>query len=234
MTKKTRAKARRVLLTLSLVLVVAFAAVGGTLAWLTDNTQQVKNTFSPAGVEINLTETMNTDTNNDGKFDSWTAQLIPGKTYEKDPYVHVIRNDTTDKDGKVVKGTDVDIYLFVKFEERFDENVLTYASNLNEEMGWKQVPSTDNVWYRVVEKGYNEDADDNADNGVSFQLLHNNIVSINGEKVTKDKTNVGGTMIYTAYAIQTEGFANYTDDGKMTYTDEQVKQAWEKAQSAAN
>lgn len=78
MTKKTRAKMRRALLTLSLVLVMMMAAVGGTIAWLQDETDEVVNTFSSTDLGIDLDEETEKD------FD-----LIPGFTYEKKPIVTV-------------------------------------------------------------------------------------------------------------------------------------------------
>lgn len=210
MTKKTRAKARRVLLTLSLVLVVAFAAVGGTIAWLTDTTETVENVFTPAGVVIDLTETMNAKSSaNKTENDIWTAQLIPGKEYVKDPYVHVVRTHT-DEEGNTVQGTDVDIYLFVKFEETVDEQVLTYTPKWND--GWTQGQGTgegkngvpENVWFRTV--AATETDSDGDEDRVSFGLLQGDKVSI--ANTVTEGTNVGGYMKYTAYAIQKEGSDN--------------------------
>ena len=96
-------KKKTLALLLALVLVFG-AAVGGTIAYLTDTTDPVTNTFTVGKVDITLTETFNTDTNNDQKNDAWQAQLIPGTTYAKDPVV-TVTNDSED------------CWLFVKFEE---------------------------------------------------------------------------------------------------------------------
>lgn len=198
MSKKSRrvAKARRALFTLSLVMVMMVVAVGGTMAWLTSETSTITNTFTPAGVEIALTETMNTDTNNDGTNDAWTAQLIPGMSYPKNPKVEVIRS-TYNEDGSVkTQGTDVDIYLFVEYVDTTPA-VLTKTSTLTSNNGWTLVNGETNVWWREVKA---------TDTLISWELLEGNSVSI-ANTVTKSNTNVGGTMTYTAYAIQTEGFA---------------------------
>ena len=84
-------KKRTLALILALVLVFG-AAVGGTIAYLTDTTDPVTNTFTVGKVDITLTETFNTDTDNDGTNDAWKAQLIPGTTYAKDPVVTVTAN----------------------------------------------------------------------------------------------------------------------------------------------
>lgn len=69
-----------------LVLVAAMAlllcvAVGGTLAWLTAESTEVKNTFTATSLSVELEETKPT-----GK-DKWEQPLLPGATYDKDPSV---------------------------------------------------------------------------------------------------------------------------------------------------
>lgn len=69
-----------------LVLVAAIAlllcvAVGGTLAWLTAESTEVKNTFTATSLSVELEETKPT-----GK-DTWVQPLLPGATYDKDPSV---------------------------------------------------------------------------------------------------------------------------------------------------
>ena len=211
MTKKSRrvAKARRLLLTLSLVLVVAFAAVGGTIAWLTDNTETITNTFTTSGINIDLVETLRPDGEPLTENETWEAQMIPGMTYHKDPKVIVYRDDR-DENDTVVKGTDVDIYLFVKFDNQAPA-ALTFDSNLTGN-GWTagngEGTATEagngvpvGVYYRKVLKDEHDAGDETKK---TFELISGNIVSIDDE-VTKSQTNVGGTMTYTAYAIQASG-----------------------------
>ena len=94
---------KKLMTVLALVLVVAMS-VAGTIAFLTDTTDPITNTFTVGKVDIDLTETFNTDTDDNGAADAWQAQLIPGTTYAKDPVVTV----TADSE---------DCWLFVKFEE---------------------------------------------------------------------------------------------------------------------
>lgn len=123
-------KKKTLALLLALVLVFG-AAVGGTIAYLTDTTGPITNTFTVGKVDITLTETFNTDTNNDGTNDAWKAQLIPGTTYTKDPIVTV----TDDSE---------DCWLFVKFEEKNSPaTYLNYTSNLTAENDWTQGDGTD-------------------------------------------------------------------------------------------
>ena len=183
-------KKRTLALILALVLVFG-AAVGGTIAYLTDTTDPVTNTFTVGKVDITLTETFNTDTNNDQKNDAWQAQLIPGTTYAKDPVVTV----TADSE---------DCWLFVKFEEKNDAaTYLNYTSNLTAENDWTRGDGTNipsNVWYRAVPK---------AATNTSFQLLAgdntypNGCISVNNN-VTNDNMNTAANaqLVYTAYACQ--------------------------------
>lgn len=179
MTKKT-------LVAISAVVLVFFCTVGATLAWLVDSTDEVKNTFTTAGIEIELIETQNPDgTEVANGVTDWTAQMIPGYTYSKNPKV-------------TVKANSVDCYLFVKFEETNNPSTyLTYTSTLTAADGWTQGDGTDipaNVWYRKVTA---------SDTTRSWELLSGNTISVK-DTVTKDnmQTAASATLTYTAYASQ--------------------------------
>lgn len=170
----------------ALALVLCFA-VGGTLAWLTAKTATVTNTFTKGDVAISLTETWNTDTDGNCEPDAWQAQMIPGNTYDKDPKVEVLN------------ATNVDCWLFVKFEElNGAAEYLDYTSNLTVDNGWIQGNGTDipaNVWYREVK----------ASNATkSWNLLDGNTVSVNSTTVTKENMEdaAKAKLVYTAYAAQ--------------------------------
>lgn len=122
---------KKKVLSIVAVVLVLCCAIGGTLAWLTAKSDVVTNTFAPSDINITLTETPNTDTDNDGKADAWKADMIPGFSYAKDPVV-------------TVKGDSVDCYLFVKFEEKGDPaTYLKYTSTLTVANGWTQGDGTD-------------------------------------------------------------------------------------------
>lgn len=167
------------------VVLVLCCAVGGTLAWLTDKTGEVKNTFSPSDINITLTETPNTDTDGNGENDAWKADMIPGFSYTKDPVV-------------TVKGDSVDCYLFVKFEEKGNPaTYLTYTSTLTAANGWTQGDSTDipsSVWYRKVTANAADQ---------SWNLLNGDTIAV---KDTVAKDNMADAakaeLVYTAYATQ--------------------------------
>ena len=109
---------------LALVLVIG-CAVGGTVAWLTAQTDSVVNTFTYGDINIDLKET----TGNDYK-------IIPGVDIEKNPTV-------------IVKANSEACWLFVKVEEggMFVDNMVTY-SIAND---WTKVGGTENVYYREVD-----------------------------------------------------------------------------------
>lgn len=114
---------RRIALTLCVMFVVLAASIGGTVAWLTDKTTPVTNTFTASDIDIDLTET----TGNNYK-------MVPGNTITKDPKVTVNANSEA-------------CWLFVKVEKSTN-----YDSFMTYEMadGWTLVPGETNVYYRTV------------------------------------------------------------------------------------
>ena len=112
-------KKKTLALVLALTLLVV-GVVGGTLAWLTDQTAEVKNTFTVGDINIDLTETT-TD-----------YKMVPGNTIAKDPTVTVKANSEA-------------CWLFVKVTESENlNNFITYTiAN-----GWTELES--GVYYREV------------------------------------------------------------------------------------
>ena len=118
----------------SLALVLALAmivvcVVGGTLAWLIDKTDPVKNTFTYGDINIKLAETTGT-----------SYKMIPGYTIAKDPKVTVLAGSEK-------------CYLFVKVDKsaNFDK-FMTYDMAAD----WTQLKDTsgndvNGVFYRVVD-----------------------------------------------------------------------------------
>lgn len=113
---------KKIAISIVAVALVLCCAIGGTLAWLTDKTGPVVNTFTVGDINIELKETT-TD-----------YKMVPGNTIAKDPKV-------------TVKANSEDCYLFVKVTKsgNFDQ-FLTYAMA----DGWTQYEGTTDVWYRTV------------------------------------------------------------------------------------
>ena len=113
---------KKIAISIVAVALVLCCAIGGTLAWLTDKTGPVTNTFTVGDINIDLKETT-TD-----------YKMVPGNTIAKDPKV-------------TVKANSEDCYLFVKVTKsgNFDQ-FLEYAMA----DGWTQYEGTTDVWYRTV------------------------------------------------------------------------------------
>lgn len=105
------------------IALVLCCAVGGTLAWLSDKTDPVENTFTVGDINITLTESAGLD-----------LKMVPGNTITKDPKVTV-------KSGSEAS------WLFVKVEKSANfDSFMTY------EMadGWTALTGADGVYYREV------------------------------------------------------------------------------------
>ena len=163
---------------LALVLVIG-CAVGGTVAWLTAQTEPVVNTFTCGNINIDLTET---------KPEDRQAKIIPGVDIEKDPKVTVKANSEA-------------CWLFVEVKK---EGTFTNEVTYSIADGWMQDDDTKipkNVYYREV-NAVTDDISfavlkDNKIN-VSENLTKEEIKDI------KDKP----TLTFTAYAVQKEGITD--------------------------
>ena len=178
---------------LALVLVIG-CAVGGTIAWLTAQTDPVVNTFTYGDINIELTET---------KPENQQAKIIPGVDIEKDPKVTVKANSEA-------------CWLFVKVEETgtFVDNKVTYSIA----DGWTQGDGTNipaNVYYREVNAV-------TAD--TSFYVLKGSteyphgVVTVSGELTKADVNSITAEnqpkLTFTAYAVQKDGI----DDAATAWT----------------
>lgn len=206
MSKKSRrvAKARRMLLTLSLVLVVAMAAVGGTLAWLTSQTDPIINTFTATDITVTLEETLAPEGGTLATSTPWSAPLLPGMTYSKDPVV-TIENST-------------DAYLYVEEVKDDPCNALTYTSTLYtlDDNGnkvaandWNLLEGVENVYWRRVSK-------DAAAADKTWNLISGNTVSIGSDKTD---TSQQATLTYQAWAIQANALVDQDSDSDIDAKD---------------
>ena len=178
---------------LALALVVG-GVVGGTVAWLTATSATVTNTFTVGDINIELTETWNTDANNDGDNDCWTAKAVPGVEYAKDPKV-------------TVKAGSEACWLFVKISE--SNNTMTVngesvrIADFAIATGWKPVDGHAGYYYRAVTAS-DKDQPFNVFTGKTG--FENGYVTIN-ENVTKGQITTANqpTITITAAAVQKEG-----------------------------
>ena len=160
---------------LAVVLLVG-VVIGGTMAWFTDKTQVIENTFTVGNIDIELEET---DSDQDQDPDKNAYKMIPGWTITKDPVATVLENSE-------------DCYLFVKLDKVNDfDKYMTY------EMadGWTELET--GVYYREVTTG---DADQ------EFQIIKNNTVTVKDTVTKGDMDALTATtypkLNVTAYAVQ--------------------------------
>ena len=114
---------KRTLIILVALVAVFGMAVGGTIAWLTDQTEPITNTFTVGNINIELKETA-TD-----------FKMVPGVTIAKDPNI-------------TVKTVSEACSLFVKVEKLTNLNdFITYTMAA----GWIALTSVDGVYYREVD-----------------------------------------------------------------------------------
>lgn len=104
---------------------VCCCVIGGTIAWLTDVTDPVKNTFTVGNISIELKETP-----------VETYKMVPGCTIAKDPTA-------------TVKAGSEDCYLFVKVEKSANFDTFMTAAIADD---WKVLSGETNVYYRAVEQ----------------------------------------------------------------------------------
>ena len=180
---------KKKVLSIVAVVLVLCCAIGGTLAWLTAQSNNVVNTFTPSNISIGLEETTGKD-----------YKMIPGWTIDKNPKAWV-------EDGSE------ECYLFVKLvwaNNTFDTNK-SYVS-YTPAAGWTALEDEDGVYYREVSKA-GMSKDKGATN--SFPILLNNKVTVSGDITSammtdfENGTATKPTLTITAYASQL--YKNNTD-----------------------
>lgn len=194
---------KKIIITITMLALIICFTIGGTLAWLMDETDSVQNTFTSGDVDITLTETPNTNIEDDDPTnDSWSAQMIPGNTYAKDPKV-------------TVKGAidAVDCWLFVKVEEKgvkvkdtdTDDYYLNYSFRFDDDSEWEKLDIVaeegTTVWYREVTASETDQSWYLLDGKTGYE---NGFVEVNATTVTKANVDTASQaeLVFTAYAAQ--------------------------------
>ncbi|WP_286733303.1 TasA family protein [Intestinimonas sp. UBA1698] len=180
-------------LVLSLALAVAIG-IGGTLAWLTAKTEEVKNTFTVGNINITLTEEAGGNTKE--------FKMVPGQTIAKDPKV-------------TVKAGSEACWLFVKIAESDNlDDFISYKVKLGED-SWKEltgVTGVTGVYYREVAAsdtdqsfdviGY--ESGDPATFTANKVLVKDSVTKAMMDEITA-QTASAPTLTFTAYAVQKDG-----------------------------
>lgn len=173
---KTRTISMKFLAVLLSAGLLVGGVVGGTVAWLTTQTNEVKNTFTTSDINITLKESTGTE-----------YKMIPGWTITKDPK------------ATVVEGSE-DCYLFVKAEksDNFDDFMTCTIAE-----GWTALDDETGVYYRIFNS---KDTTNTNVMGKEYSILKDDQVKVKDEvtkeqmKALTDITKP--TLTFTAYASQ--------------------------------
>lgn len=151
---------------------VCCCVIGGTIAWLTDKTDAVTNTFTVGNISIELTET---------PVEAY--KMVPGCDIAKDPTA-------------TVKADSEDCYLFVKMEKSANFDTFMTAGIAD---GWQILPGETNVYYCVVDQN---NADQSfpvlKDNKVAVK----DTVTKEMMDAIIEAPETAPTLTFTAYAVQ--------------------------------
>lgn len=204
-------KKKTLALLLALVLVFG-AAVGGTIAYLTDN-DTVTNTFTVGEVDITLDEA---DVDEYGaavqganRVKANNYKLIPGHTYIKDPTVTVLKGS----EESYVKMT-VTFSKASELDAIFTPNGanLTNIFNGYDSTNWIAKGNTEDTAKntRTYEFWYKDTVAASTDN-VALDALFDSITV--PDEITKEQLDTIKDMTITvnAYAIQADGFDTAAD-----------------------
>lgn len=170
---------KKLTIALAFVLVIVIA-VAGTVAYLTDVTDEITNTFTVGNIKIDLAETT-TD-----------FKMIPGQTIAKNPTV-------------TVKAGSEACWLFVEVEESSNlDDFISYSIA----SGWTALDGYEGVYYRAVsavtsDTGFSVLANDQV-------TVKSSVTSamMDGIAVSTTPPPVQPSLTFTAYAIQSAGFSN--------------------------
>lgn len=190
-----RTKTKALVLALCAVLLVV-TTVFVTMAFLTSE-DSVQNTFTVGEVTISLDELDVDDSDNDGSTTDRDKaneyKLVPGKTYTKDPTIHVGAKSEP-------------CYLFVKVENGLVNAEKAGDTTIEKQMvnkGWYPVSENDNdnIYYYGSASAIAK-VNGGADKTVfeAFTIADEAVVS----------NYAGAEIKVTAYAIQADGFESKT------------------------
>ena len=187
---------KKITLVVSLLLVMALS-IGGTLAFLTDKTEAIENTFTVGNIEITLAESVDTD--KDGKA---SFKIVPGATDDKDPTITVVEESEK-------------CYVYALIENNLVINKEVVATTDLKSADWTAIGKTDNkTLYR-----YKEVVDASA---ADKELPVFTKVTYDGDKITAENISTLNekTIVVSAFAHQAENI------GEGTTTADTAAAAW--------
>lgn len=192
-------KARKILVSLAALALVAAISIGGTIAYLT-SAEKVTNTFTVGHVQITLDEKKvdvdGKEIANSNRVHGNQYKLMPGHEYTKDPTVHFAAGSEAS-------------YIFVKVENGISGiEAATDTTNQNGYKtiadqivanNWKTLTGETGVYFKKV----------NANNGntaIDYQVFANFKLADDADTTNKTENYAAKNITVTAYAIQADGF----------------------------
>ena len=209
---------KKIVMTIVALLLVITCTVGVTLAWLTDTTEEVKNTFTVGNIDIDLDEHDYDPEKNELTEDvvkkNEDYKMIPGTTLPKDPYVTVEAGSeacyvflkVTEAGGVVTyKPAGSETTVTTQFSDFLTYSIDTAVWTQLEDGDGNNVPG---VYYCT------QDAIEKTGDSVIKNVLLNKQVTVKSE-VTKEMMDAleatpaqYPTLTFTAYAVQQANIAS--------------------------
>ena len=123
---KKNSNAKLIAILLAVTLLIG-CGIGGTIAWLIDDTETITNTFTTSEVTVEISEEYPANS---------TAKMVPGDTIKKDPKV------TVSADSE---------YCYV-FVEIIEENDFANFMEYGVDDVWTAVEGKTNVYYKEIDE----------------------------------------------------------------------------------
>ena len=206
MKTKMNNKVKALLMACCAVLLV-FASVLGTLAYLTDTTEQVTNTFTVGNVAIELDETCAEGSEGNDQ-NGYELHLVPGVPVEKKPVVTVLEGSEacyvrimmTINNARAVKdilgGENISTLFMTNNVEGFNTD------------DWTVLETVDNSDTLTVELRYNKEVAANETLNAPFTDFVIPATATNTQIANLDNGNSSFEIALVAHAIQAEGLAD--------------------------
>ena len=152
------------------------------MAWMTDQTEPLRNTFVIPQIDVTIAETPTDDGDSDPNTNAYL--MLPGSTITKDPVVTLAANSE-------------DAWLFVKLEKsaNFDQFMRFSIAD-----GWTALDGAEGVYWRTVQK---------SDTAQTFGVIKDHAVAVKPD-VTATMLNAltdstRPTLAVTAFSVQQNG-----------------------------
>lgn len=193
-------KKKGIVIVLAMLLALCIG-VGATLAFITVETQSIKNTFTYGDINIDLWESEikadgtlgDKKSSLNSKVEQSGFKMIPGNTIAKDPTV------------TVKKGSEA-CWLFIKIEKSSNFDTFMTFEIIDGSDGWTALGDRyTGVYYRAVGA---------VDTDTNFPVLKDNRVSVKNTVLKTDLNALSHdtlpTLTFTAYAVQQANVADAT------------------------